>query len=199
MTKKSSVIFWIVIPTAIIGGLVYWQISQLGKGIREMPVKDAEEVLVSAYSAQVLAPGTDGYASQSGSSEPLLDQYRKNPALIHQRYLLVITWVHASQIFKAIDKTHVLEKPMMINSASVESVSRETRVDGWGNPYCIFIDTKQIAFLSSGGASTLDCESLRQFAQRAAISTIDSRLTKEGSIFVTVQKRVGNASPVRHQ
>ena len=157
---------------------------------------DTTELLVGTLSTQVLAPGVDGTVSQSIAREPLLDQYRKNPEAIRQRYRLVMTWVHASKIFKAIGQ-NLTFKDEMVSSASLSNIPVADRADGWGNPYCIFADTDQMVFLSSGGDTALNCESLRQTAKHAASTSRDSRLTKDGEILVAVYKR-GEYVPEAH-
>jgi hypothetical protein len=194
MKKRTRLICWIVIAIAAIAGIVCWQMYSLGKGLRTMQVDAAREVLVGALSAEVLAPGVDGNAPSS--PEPLLEQYRKNPTLTHQRYLLVMTWVHASQIFKAVGNNPPSEG-VMVSSASVTNVPPEDRVDGWGNPYCLLAESKQMTFLSSAGNGVLDCEKLRKSAQQAALRATDSRLTKEGNLLVTVYERPRDASATR--
>lgn len=95
MTKRTRLICWIVILFALVGGIVWWQLAKLSKGLRTMPVRGAGEVLVGALSSKVLAPGVDGNPSLAQGTEPILDQYREKPELSHQRYLLVMTWVGA--------------------------------------------------------------------------------------------------------
>lgn len=150
-----------------------------------MPAGTAGEVLISSLSKEVLAPGVDGPVQDAG---PLLDQYRKNPELIRQRYRLVMTWVHASKIFKAIGPNPSFAGEM-VSSASLSSLPAADRTDGWGNPYCVFASADQTTFLSSGGNAALNCESLRQTAEQAASTSTDSRLTKDGNLLVTVYKR----------
>jgi hypothetical protein len=103
MRKRTRVILWIVIAILILAGFVWWQMWLLGRGLRTVHADNAQEVLLSAMSAEVLAPDVGGNGQQPNTPGPLLDQYRKDPDLIHQRYLLVMTWVHASQIYKTTD------------------------------------------------------------------------------------------------
>jgi hypothetical protein len=195
VTKKATLIIASMVLIAIVGGFLYWQMSQLGKGLRIEPSKDAEEVLVSAFSVVALAPGTDGNVSQY---EGLLDQYQKNPALTHQRYLLVITWMHAGQIFKAIGNNPPSEGKIF-SSAIVSSIPQKDRVDGWGNSYCVFADSNQMAFLSSGGNGALICEKMQQVAKQAVNNSHDSRLTKVGSFLIVVFRQAGDARLIRPQ
>lgn len=188
MTKRTRLICWIVILVAVVVGIVCWQMSKLSRGLRTMPLHGTTEVLVGALSSRVLAPGLDGGASEQNGPGPLLDEYRKDPTLTRQRYLLVMTWIHASQIFKAVGYRSHFEG-LMVSSASVAGIPQEDRVDGWGNPYCILADEKQMTFLSSGGNVALNCETLRQTAQQAASRSTDSRLAKEGSLLVAVYRR----------
>jgi hypothetical protein len=129
-------------------------------------------------------------------SEPLLEQYRTNPTLTHQRYLLVMTWMHAGQMFRAVGDNPPSEG-VMVNSASVMNVPPEDRVDGWGNPYCVLAESKRVTFLSSGGKGVLNCEMLQQTAQLAASKATDSRLTKEGEFLVAVYERATGGSAIR--
>ncbi len=185
MKKKTRLICLIVILFAIVGGIVWWQYAKLSKGLRTMPAGHAGEILVGALSGRVLSPGVDGTQPTVQGTEPLLDQYRENPKLAHQRYLLVMTWIHASQMFKAIGSDPRYEGQMM-NSSAVEGIPQKERVDGWGQPYCIFAGTDRMTFLSGGGNVALNCESLRQTATQAASRSRDSRLTKDGELLVTV-------------
>ena len=191
MTRRTRVVGWIVILVAVVAGIVWWQYAKLGRGLRTMPAGTAGDVLISSLSKEVLAPGVDGTISQSSLQEPLLDQYRKNPEVIRQRYRLVMTWVHARRIFKAIGQDPSF-KDEMVSSASLLSIPAADRADGWGNPYCIFAGPDQMTFLSSGGDAALNCESLRQTAEQAATTSTDSRLTKDGSLLVAVYKREGD-------
>ena len=188
MTKRTRVIWWVVILVAIVGGILWWQYAKLGRGLRTMPARTAGEVLISSLSKEVLAPGVDGTAQGAG---PLLDQYRKNPELIRQRYRLVMTWVHASKIFKVISQNPSF-KNEMISSASLPNIPAADRADGWGNPYCIFAGTDRMTFLSGGRNAALNCQSLRQTAEQAASTSTDSRLTKDGNLLVAVYKREGD-------
>ncbi len=110
MTRRTRLVGWIIILVAVVAGIVWWQYAKLGRGLRTMPAGTAGEVLISSLSKQVLAPGVDGPAQDAG---PLLDQYRKNPELIRQRYRLVMTWVHASKIFKAIGQNPSFNNEMV--------------------------------------------------------------------------------------
>lgn len=188
MTKKTRLIYWIVILLAIVAGIVWWQYAKLGRGIRTMPAGDAGEILVGALSGRVLSPGIDGAQPTEQGRKPLLDQYRENPNLAHQRYLLVMTWIHASQMFKAIGSDPRYQGQMM-NSSAVEGIPQKERVDGWGQPFCIFAGTDRMTFLSGGGNVALNCESLRQTATQAASESRDSRLTKDGELLVAVYKQ----------
>jgi hypothetical protein len=188
MTKRTRLVGLIVILVIVVAGIVWWQYAKLGRGLRTMPAGTAGEVLISSLSKEVLAPGVDGTAQGAG---PLLDQYRKNPELIRQRYRLVMTWVHASKIFKAIGQDPSF-KDEMVSSASLPKIPAADRADGWGNPYCIFAGPDEMTFLSSGGDAALNCESLRQTAEQAATTSTDSRLTKDGNLLVAVYKREGD-------
>jgi len=191
MTRRTRLVGWIVILVAVVAGIVWWQYAKLGRGLRTMPAGTAGEVLISSLSKEVLAPGVDGTISQSSPHGPLLDQYRKNPEVVRQRYRLVMTWVHASRIFKAIGQDPSF-KDKMVSSASLPSIPAADRADGWGNPYCIFAGPDQMTFLSSGGDAALNCDSLRQTAEQAASVSKDSRLTKDGNLLVAVYKRDGD-------
>jgi len=194
MKRRARLSLWILIAVAAIAGLVYWQMHKLGEGLKTMQMDGAREVLVGTLSAQVLAPGVDGNAANA--SGPLLEQYRKDPAVTHQRYLLVMTWIHASHIFKAIENNPLSEE-VTASSASLTNVPLEDRVDGWGNPYCFLAESKRMTFLSSGGNGVLNCEKLRQTAHEAASKATDSRLTKEGHLLVAVYERTGDNSVTR--
>jgi len=159
-----------------------------------MPVGTAGEVLVAAMSGQVLGPSIAGNAPNEQGT--VLDEYRKNPALTHQRYLLVMTWTHSSHMFKAIENNPPSEG-IMASSASLTNVPAEDRVDGWGTPYCFLADSRRVTFLSSGGKEMLKCESLRRAAEQAASTATDSRLNKEGDLLVAVYERAGDDSTTR--
>lgn len=192
MRRRAQFIGMILVPLALaLGAVAYWQWSKLSMGLRKMPMDGTTELLVGALSTQVLAPGVDGAVSQSSAREPLLDQYRKDPELIRQRYRLVMTWVHASKIFKAIGQNPPFHGEM-VSSTSLSSLPVADRTDGWGNPYCVFTGTDQMTFLSGGGNAALNCESLRRTAERVASVSTDSRLTKNGNLLVIVYKRQGD-------
>lgn len=188
MTSRARVIWLVVVFLAALVGIAYWQMARLSKGLRTMPAGNAGEILVGALSARMLAPGVDGTRQMALTTEPLLDQYQKNPKLAHQRYLLVVTWVHASQIFKTIDR-NLPPEGEMLNSSTVPEIPQEERVDGWGKPYCILAGADRMTFLSGGGNVALNCESLRQTAIQTASQSTDSRLTRNGALLVAVYKR----------
>ena len=94
MKKRTRITLWIVIAVLIVAGFVWWQLWQLGRGLRTFHAENTQDVLLSAMSAEVLAPNV-GNRQQPAGSEPLLDQYRKNSELSHQRSLLVITWANS--------------------------------------------------------------------------------------------------------
>jgi hypothetical protein len=188
MKKRTRLFCWIVIVVVVVVCILCWQMSKLSRGLRTMPLHGATEVLVGALSSRVLAPGLDEGIPKPNGPSPLLDEYRIDPALTRQRYLLVMTWVNASQIFKAVGYHQPFES-LMVSSATAAGIPPEHRIDGWGNPYCILADEKQMTFLSSGGNGPLNCEMLRQTAQQAASRSTDSRLTKEGNLLVAVYKR----------
>jgi len=188
MTTRTRVICWILIIVAAVAGIVWWQMARLRKGLRTMPADNAREILVAALSAQVLATGVDGTQQMGQEPEPLLDQHQKNPGLVHRRYLLVLTWVHASQIFKAIGHNPQIEGKM-VSSGTIPGIPQQERVDGWGRPYCILAGPDRVTFLSGGGNAALNCESLLQTAVQAASRSTDSRLTKDGDLLVAVYKR----------
>ena len=152
-------------------------------------MRGATEVLVGSLSAKVLAPDL-----AHDVSKPVLDQYRNDPGLAHHQYILVMTWLHASKMFKSADINPQAEG-VMISSASLTDVPQEDRVDGWGNPYCVLAGSRRITFLSSGGNGVLSCEDERQAAEQAASKASDSRLTKEGALLVAVYERVKTGVP----
>ncbi len=188
MSRRTRVICWIVLASAIVAGIVWWQLAKLSRGLQTMPAGGAGEILVDALSAEVLASGVDGSQPSALGTKPLLDQYHENPALAHRRYLLVMTWVHASQIFKTLGPNPRFAG-QMLSSAAVEEVPQKERIDGWGKPYCIFADAGRMTFLSSGGNDALNCETLRQTAMQVTDNSTDSRLTKKGDLLVAVYKR----------
>jgi hypothetical protein len=104
--------------------------------------------------------------------------------------------MRAGKIFKAMGNNPPV-KGQVFSSASLTDIPQEDGIDGWGNSYCIFANSKQIAFLSSGGNGALICEKIQQVAKKAASSTSDSRLTKEGSLLLAVFRRSGNAPLIR--
>ena len=154
-----------------------------------MPMSGATEVLVGSLSAKVLAPDLIRDVSR-----PVLDQYRNDPALAHQQYVLVMTWLHASKIFKSATINPQTEE-VMISSASLADVPQEDRVDGWGNPYCVLAGSRRMTFLSSGGNGVLTCKNERHSAEQAASKASDSRLTKEGDLLVAVYERAKAGRP----
>jgi hypothetical protein len=186
--KKPRVILWIVVGILTVTVFIWWQVRQLGRSLQTINAVNANEVLLSAMSAEVLAPNVDVDGQHfNNTSEPLLDQYRKTPNLVHQRYLLVMTWVHASEISRAIDWSPFNLK--MIGSDSLSSISPESRVDGWRNPFCILVQQNQVVFISSGGNGTPNCSLLQRTAAEASVGSHDARLTRVGSLLVTVQGR----------
>jgi hypothetical protein len=193
MTKTRRLVYGIAIAIFAVAGFVWWQVRELGNRIDSMPVGNVGEILVGALSSEVLSPGLPGSMSRANGTEPILDEYQKNPALTHQRYLLVITWQHASQMFKAVGDKPIV-KEQMISSDLLEGIPVEDRVDGWGTPYCISIDSMAMTFLSSGGGGAVDCGNMRQIARQAAARASDARLSKEGSLLVVVYKRGGHFS-----
>jgi hypothetical protein len=195
MKRRARLISWILVGIASIVGIIWWQNYELGKGLRTMRMDRAGEVLTAALSTQVLATGADG--SDLNATGPLLEQYRKDPTLTHKRYLLVTTWVHASQMFKAIDNSP-LSEGAIVSSESVGSVPPEDRVDGWGNPYCLLVGPKRVTFLSGGGGG-LKCDNLRSIAEQAASRATDSRLSKEGDFLVAVYERTRDDSTSRQK
>jgi hypothetical protein len=197
MKETTRVALWMVIGLLIVAGFVWWQMWQLGRGLRTIHVDNAQEVLLSAMSAEVLAPDVWGNGQQPGTSGPLLDQYRKDPALTRQRYLLVMTWVHASQIYKATDWSASDGK--MLGSDTLTNIPSESRVDGWHNPFCMWVEQKKVAFISSGGNGAPDCSVLRQAAERVVAASHDARLTRAGNLLVTVQSRSGDATALAVQ
>ena len=102
-----------------------------------------------------------------------------------------MTWMHAAQILKAIGKKSPTED-RMINSVSLDGVSAENRVDGWGVPYCILVDPNQMTFLSSGGNGAIECAKLQQTAKQAALNASRPRLTRAGNLLVTVLSRAAD-------
>src|ERR1700733_3651040 len=197
MKKTTRVVLWIVIGLLIIAGFIWWQMWQLGRGLRTIHADNAQEVLLSAMSAEVLAPDVGGDRQQPNTSGPLLDQYRKDPNLTHQRYLLVMTWVHASQIHKTTDWSASNGK--MLGSDTLTNVPSESRVDGWHNPFCISVGQKQVVFISSGGNGTPNCNLLQHTAGEAAAGSHDAKLTRAGNLFITVQSRSGGATALAAQ
>lgn len=188
MTRRTRLVFWVVTIIALVAGFLYWQMSRLSRGLRTMPMRGATEVLVGSLSAKVLAPDL-----VRDVSRPLLDQYRDDPALAHQQYILVMTWLHASKIFKSTG-INPRSEGLMMSSSSLTSVPQEDRVDGWGNPYCILADSRRMTFLSSGGNGTLSCADLGHTAEQAASRATDSRLTRDGDVLVAVYERKGAES-----
>ena len=162
-----------------IAGLVYWGLSKVGEGLRTLPLGGTRETLVGALSARVLNPSINGNAMFG--QEALLDQFKKNPTLVHQRYVLVVTWINAGKIFKAVSNSLPSEETV-VNSATITNVLPEDRVDGWGNPYCLFSNSERVTFLSSWGKGVLKCESLRDAAEQAGVRANDSRLNKQGDL-----------------
>jgi hypothetical protein len=192
MNKKLRIVLWIVIAILIVAGFVWWQMWQLGRGLRTTHAENAQEVLLSAMSSEVLAPGVVGNRQQAGASGPLLDQYTKDPNLTHQQYLLVMTWLHASQLFKATDWSALEGK--LLGSDTLTNVPSESRADGWHSPFCIWVEQKQVAFISGGGNGTPDCSVLQQTAGEAVATSRDARLSRVGNLLVTVQSRSGGAT-----
>ena len=194
MNRKMRIVLWVVIAVLIIAGFVWWQMWQLGRGLRTIHAENAQEVLFSAMSSQVLAPDVAGSGQQAGASLPLLDQ---DTNITHQRYLLVTTWLHASQIYKTTDWSAFDGK--MLDSSTMADIPSEARVDGWRSPFCIWVGRKQVALMSSDGKGFPDCRALRQTAERAMASSHDARLTRVEGLLVTVQSRSGDATALAVQ
>jgi hypothetical protein len=209
MKKAMRLIFWMTIVIALTVSFVYAGMSGLSLALRTFPVGNAQETsshdremsglsralktlpvensqvasALDALSAQVLdaslrknSPTPEGMAS---------GQLVQNPAFVYQRQSLVTTWIHATRMFMSLHKDPPQEGAML-SSASLTSVSPEDRVDGWGNPYCIGVQSKHMIFLSSGGKGMLVCERLVQTALLAASKATNSRLAKDGDVLIAV-------------
>jgi hypothetical protein len=195
MNKKLVVIVVAACVVVLTIGFGYWRLSQLSGGLQGIQLDSAQVVLVSGMAPLVLAPGVDSGEQSPISREPLLDQYRRDPAFVARRYALVTTWSHATKMVEAAD-TAVIATDTMLGSASLASRSPENRVDGWNAPYCIWVASKQIVVLSSGGHGQLDCTAPRADAANAAQSSHDPRLTRVGTVLITVQPRHRGTAPV---
>ena len=193
MTNIKRVALWIIVALLLIACFAWWQMSQLGRGLRTIHAATSEEVLSNAISAEVLASKLRGGDGQSSAaSKSLLDQYMEDPRSIHQRYLMITTWLHASQIITSIHDWSTFEGKM-IDSEMLTNLSSDTRVDGWGVPFCIWVGQKQLVFISSGGTRVPPCGVLEQTARKAATSSKDSKLTTIENLLITVQNRPTNA------
>jgi hypothetical protein len=175
-------------------GLVWYARWEFALPIRKANADQLEELLVGAFSGVVLAPGVDG----STSSAPILEQYQKDPALMHHRYLLVVTWLHASEIVK-VSNSGLLRNTTMTRSDMLTNVAKENRVDGWNNPYCVWASHQEIAVLSSGGSGVPDCQALQASAQKAIAASPDPRLARVGNIYFTVQNRPADVQSIPFQ
>jgi hypothetical protein len=185
MNKHLRIFLWVLALIVIIAGFFLWQRQQLGKSLRTVHAENAEDMLMSGMSSVVLAPDL-GSGQQAIISEALLSQYQKDPNLIHQKFLLVTTWLHASQIQKA---TNWSSYRRMLDSETLSNIPESLRVDGWNNPFCIWVEPKQVVFISSGGKGTLECKALTKIASQSAISSHDARLRRTADVLVTVQPR----------
>jgi hypothetical protein len=195
MRKKALLVCWIAaIGIASVVGFVYWEMSRLSLALRTLPVGRPSETLARDLSAQFLGAGLKGNAP---NGPQLNQQLLSSPDFIRQRYILVITWTHATKMFIALNNNPPPSEGVMLSSTSLINVPAENRVDGWGNPYCLLVVSKQMTFLSSGGNGVLKCEELRKTALLASSKATDSRLTKEGNLLVTVYERARVGSAVR--
>ena len=179
----AAIVFVLVV------GVVYWQWMQFSRGLESVPTDTGREILLSAWSAEVLAPDVDTGAKQPRRIVALADQFLEDPDLVHWRYLLVTTWLHATQLVNILSVGH-LPEDKMISSDSLTAVPAASRVDGWRAPYCVLVEAKQMVVISSGGRGPLDCSGLLLDAQRAGLSVHDPRLTRSGNVLVTVQPRL---------
>lgn len=184
MRPRNGVLAGVAIVVALVMGLVYWQNFRLSRVLSTVPADAARELMVSSLASQVLTSGVDDSARDF--PQPLLDQYQMDPALTRRRYLLVVTWLHARNMFK----NHVedqLPEGAIVSSSSFADVHSEDALDGWGSPFCVASYLGRTVFLSSGGNGVLDCgEDTRQNAKRAASNFTDSRITKVGKTLAVV-------------
>ena len=153
-----------------------------------MPTENAKEIALGVLAKQVLNAGLLEDTNQSTPSEAILDEYEKNPSRIHQRYLLVTTWSHAAQIFKSVSNWSG-PQDRVIDSNSLTALPENIRLDAWNTPYCIWVGSKQVVFISSGGHGSLECDALQKTAQDAAAASRDPRLTKFRNVLVSVQSK----------
>lgn len=163
-----------------LGGLAWHASRHANRPLNRQNAEAAGETLLSGYAPFVLAPGVD----TSKLSGPLLDESRKDPAAVHNRYQLVLTWMHATRVAQA--AVNLPATLQMVRSDHLPAISPEFRMDGWNQPFCIWGDAGKAVVVSGGGRNLANCDAVRADAHRAVTSVRDSRLTKVGNVLVTV-------------
>jgi hypothetical protein len=194
ITKRNALL---LSGTAVVLGLVVfigWQWHRFETRIQSMPVNIPENLALDPLASVVVDPQLLGslHDAEAGSSMPLLQRSSETPRYSKERAELALTWLHASRIFKATDWSALGGK--MLSSDILTSISSESRVDAWNKPFCVLVEDKQVAFISSDGTVAPDCSSLRHVAEKAVSASHDARLTRAGNLLVTVQSRSGGAT-----
>ncbi|WP_183816040.1 hypothetical protein [Tunturibacter empetritectus] len=183
--------------TAIVLSLVAfigWQWHHFATRLQSMPVSIPKDLALDPLASVVVDPQLldSLHDAQAGSSLPLLQRSAETPRYSKERAELALTWLRASRIFKATDWSALDGK--ILSSDTLTGISSESRVDAWNKPFCVLVEDKQVAFISSDGTVARDCNSLRHVAEKAVAASHDARLTRAGSLLVTVQSRSGGAT-----
>jgi hypothetical protein len=98
----------------------------------------------------VLAPGPS-------VSEGLIDAYRKTPHEYERYARMLDTAINAKQVGEAVLK---LASSQIPHSSVQLAIDSRTKVDSWGNPFCIIPLVGRIAVVS-GGPSKAPCNALQ--------------------------------------
>jgi hypothetical protein len=186
--RKWLIVFTVLFGLVLLGaGFVEWQLAQLGKAIRTLPVGGAQNVALSAMGDIVLDPSVFDPSERAGNAEPLLEQSKNNPERVKSRAILTMTWYHASLLAKDFASPGIPSR-RMFSSTELVQVSPDHRNDGWNNPYCVLVDDGSVVMMSSGGKGAMNCTTLTQEAEAIAIQHSDVRLKRlSDGILVTVQ------------
>lgn len=197
--RKWVVVFSVLFGLVLLGaGFVEWQLAQLSKAIRTLPVGGAQNVAISAMGDIVLDPSVFGPSEGADNAAPVLEQYKNNPARVKNRAILTMTWYHASLMAKDLARTGIPSE-RMFSSAELPQVSPDHRNDGWNNPYCVLAHDGSVVMMSSGGKGAMNCTTLTQEAKTVASQRPNARLRRlSNGVLVTVQPlTTANASAER--
>jgi hypothetical protein len=186
--RKWLVVFSFLFALVLLAvGFVEWQLAQLGKAIRTLPVGGAQNVALSAMGDIVLDPSVFDPSERMENAAPVLEQYKNNPARVENRAILTMTWLHASLMAKDLARSGI-PSGHMFSSVELPQVPLDHRSDGWNNPYCVLVDNGSVVMMSSGGKGAMNCATLTQAARAVASERPNARLRRLSSgVLVTVQ------------